>query len=346
MLVAPFVYFWAGGGLKILLVSMRHDYGDASRGDSYDYCNVYQPLLDLGHKVTFFDYMAELKELGRNEMNRKLLATVEQIRPRLSWFSLYTDQFDPDIIEKLRAWTTTLCFFYDDTWRVDYTRFWMRHFDFFTTPDVNGEKKYAALNLPNAIHFPFGCNERLYCKMDVPKKYDVSFVGGWHPYREWIIKRLCRAGILVEVAGHGWRRGTLSHHDMVTLFNESRINLNLSNSASWDVRYLTSSFRAMANRIRSSKTIEQLKARHFEINSCGTFQLSFYVEGLEQYYEIGREIAIYTNPEDLLIQIRRYLKNDEQRELIARAGHQRTLAEHTFAHRLQRAFLRMGIIDG
>jgi spore maturation protein CgeB len=329
--------------MKILLVCMGYDYGDPSRGHSYEYYNFYQSLKDLGHEVTLFDYMAELKRLGKAEMNRKLLEMVQASRPNLAMFSLYTDQLDPATVKQLSNYTRTLCFFHDDTWRVEFSQFWARHFDFFTTPDVYGERKYAAIGLPNAIHFPFGCNEKLYRKTGAPKKYDVSFVGAWHPYREWLIKRLRKAGFKVETAGYRWPSGIVSHEQMVALFNESRISLNMSNSASWDARYLLSSPRALVNRIRSPKSVEQLKARHFEINGCRGFQLSYYVEGLERHYEIGAEIAIYLDPDDLLQKVKLYLADETLRETIAEAGYARTMLDHTFKNRFRDVFDRMGL---
>lgn len=329
--------------MKILLVCMEYDHGDPSRGHSYEYYNFYESLRCLGHEVTLFDYMGEMRTLGKTEMNRKLLGVVQEIKPVLTLFSLYTDQFEPEVVRQLHNYTKTLCFFHDDTWRVEYSKFWARNFDFFTTPDNYGERRYTAQGLPNAIHFPFGCNENLYCKMGVPKRYDVSFVGGWSPYREWLVQRLRKAGVNVHAAGHLWPGGKIEHEEMVQVFNESRLNLNLSNSASWDARFLLSSPRALVNRIRSPKSIEQLKARHFEINGCGAFQLSYYVEGLETYYEIGKEIAIYADPNDLLEKVKLYLADNELRESIAQAGHRRTLAEHTFAKRFKKVFVRMGL---
>lgn len=330
--------------MKILLVCMQYDYGEPSRGYSYEYYNFYKSLLQIGHEVQLFDYMTELKQLGKTHMNRKLVELAKEYRPHLALFSLYTDQFKVETVEQMRNFTTSLCFFHDDTWRVEYSKFWAQHFDFFTTPDIYGEQKYIRLGMRNAIHFPFGCNERLYFKMDVQKKYDVSFVGGWHPYRSWLIDRIRKAGISVEVAGYRWPKGILSHSEMVTLFNESRINLNLSNSTSWDIRYLSSSLRAIAHQMRSSKNVEQLKARHFEINGCNSFQLSYYVEGLEKYYEIGSEIGIYIDPDDLIRKIQYFLKDDHLRESIAQAGYQRTLRDHTFAKRFQSVFSRMGLL--
>jgi len=130
---------------------------------------------------------------------------------------------------------------------------------------------------------------------------------------------------------------------MVRLFNESCINLNLSNTASWDVRYLMSSPRAVLNRIRSKKNIEQMKARIFEVNGCGAFQLSYFVEGLANCYDIDREIAVYADPDDLIDKIKFYLAHETLRESMATAGYERTLREHTYRQRFQIVFQRMGL---
>lgn len=329
--------------MKILLACMAHDYGDPERGYSYEYYNFYQSLKELGHEVELFDYMTEIKALGKAAMNRKLLKLVASSKPSLAMFSLYTDQFEPETIRALGQLTRTLCFFHDDTWRVEFSQFWAPLFDYFTTPDVYGERTYHARGLHNAIHFPFGCNELLYRKTDVSQKYDVSFVGAWHPYRQWLVERLRKEGFAVKTAGYRWPEGIVPHEEMVAIFNESRINLNMSNSASWDARYLLASPRGMLNRIRSPKTVEQLKARHFEINGCGAFQLSYYVEGLETQYAIGREIAVYLDSDDLLRKVRQFLEVPALRCEIAQAGYARTLAEHTFARRFQHVFTRMGL---
>jgi spore maturation protein CgeB len=58
------------------------------------------------------------------------------------------------------------------------------------------------------------------------------------------------------------------------------------------------------------------------------------VRGLENHLAIGKEIAIYTTPEECAQQCRYYLSNDALRREVARNGHLRTVGEHTFAHRL------------
>lgn len=332
--------------MKILVVCMLHTYGDPGREYSYEYFNFYQSLKHMEHEVELFDYMGELKKLGKAGMNQKLLTRVREWRPAVALFSLYTDQFEPEIVNALRNHTKTFCFFHDDTWRIEYSRYWAPQFDYFSTPDLHGEEKYREIGLPNAIYFPFGCNERIFRKLDVPKRFDVSFVGAWHPCREWLIKRIRKAGISVAVAGYRWPDGEVDQESMVRIFNESRINLNLSNSASWDARYLVSSPRGLLNRLRSKKNIEQMKARIFEVGGCGAFQLSYFVEGLAQCYAIDREIGVYADADDLIEKVKFYLTHEALRESVARAAYERTLKEHTFALRFHAAFQRMGVGNG
>lgn len=328
--------------MKILVVCMRHNYGDPRRELSFEYFNFYQVLVQMGHDVKLFDFAFEINELGKGAMNQKLLDLTKQWKPDVTLFSLYTDEFEPMVVNEMRAHTKTICFFHDDTWRIDFSRFWAKQFDFFTTPDLYGELKYREIGLSNAIYFPFGCNERISKQLGIPKKYDVSFVGGWHPHREWIINRIRKAGFSVEVFGYGWPNGEIDQEGMVKVFNESHINLNLSNSSAWDIRYLLSSFRAIRSNLRSKKTTEQLKARIFEVGGCNAFQLTYYVEGMAKCFQIDEEIAVYADPDDLIQKIKFYLDHQPLRESIAAAGYKRVLECHTFAQRFKMVLQRMG----
>lgn len=328
--------------MKILLICMEHHYGDPSRGRSYEYFNFHESL-KIEHDVVLFDYMQEMRLSGKSAMNRRLVEVTSNGGFDVAIFSLYTNQLDFNTVDKVRGMTKTLSFFHDDTWRREYVRSWAPHFDFFTSSDPECKNKYTKAGLPHVIHFPFGANERLYRPLNLPKRHDVSFVGGWHPVREWLISRLRKAGIQVAVAGDGWPNGIIEHEAMVRMFNESRINLNLSNSRSWDLRMLTAMHVKGLRQLLSAKAFEQIKARHFEINSCGSFQLSYYVDGLERAYAPGQEIGLYLDPDDMIEKVRYYLNDADLRERIAAAGLARTLNEHTFKIRFDRVFNEMGL---
>jgi len=170
----------------------------------------------------------------------------------------------------------------------------------------------------------------------------------YHPYRAWYPNKVQRAGIDMHVWGFGWNAGRLDRDGMIDVFNQSRINLNLSNCVSWDLRYLASSPKAIkdtltASRRKDPKTREMVKARHFEINACGGFQLSYYVEGLERHYQIGEEIALYGSIEDIVDKVRYYLKHEDEREAIAQRGYERTLRDHSMEKRFVDLFKAIGI---
>jgi spore maturation protein CgeB len=165
--------------------------------------------------------------------------------------------------------------------------------------------------------------------------HDVSFVGGGHPWRSFVVSRLRKAGISVYTAGPFWPAGTLSTTEMVRTFSRSRINLNLANGRNWDIRYLLTTRRALRTTLRTGKVREGIKARHFEIAGSGGFQLSYYEEDLERHFQIGEEIAVYIDVDDLVEKVRYFLSNDAERERIAAAGLQRARAEHTAERRMR-----------
>lgn len=328
-----------------LFVASLYNDGQRDRGFSYEYCNLYQPLARVVESVQTFDFMQIAAEIGIARMNEQLLEAVKRERPALTLVVPFTDELQAEVIDEMSRHTTTVAYFFDDMWRLEYSQSLARHFTFVTTSDVKGVRRFHEAGLDNAVYSPFGCNHRIFQKQDLAKIYDVTFVGGYHPSRAWWLQQVRDAGINVSVWGQGWGTGRVEQDDLVRIFNQSKINLNLSNSAEWDLRYVLTLKRPIRDTVRAwrntarawqghdSKNREQVKGRHFEINACGGFQLSYYIEGLERHYRIGDEIALYASPDDLVETIRYYLKHDAERETIARAGYERTSREHTMERR-------------
>jgi spore maturation protein CgeB len=88
---------------------------------------------------------------------------------------------------------------------------------------------------------------------------------------------------------------------------------------------------------------EQIKGRNFEVPGCGGFLLTGQADNLHDYYAPSQQVACYRNFEELVHKVRHYLRHEEERAAIAAAGHQRTLAEHTYAHRFADIFRQMGV---
>ncbi len=336
--------------MKVLIVSMKYEYNTKNSGLSVSEFYFEKPIEALGHIVLSYDFGGRYSMIGRKAMNLELLEMIKDECPAITLFVPYKDEFIPEMVDEMNKYTNTVGYFFDDTWRIVYSQFWAGYFKFVTTSSVNGINRWRDRGCNNFLYSPFACNHELLKKTDVPKKYDVSFVGGYHPYRAWVFRKLRKAGIDVHVWGFGWKTGPLDMADMINVFNQSKINLNLSNNESFDLRFVLNFSRPILETLRvvkktylslvksDAKTIEMVKARHFEINSCGGFQLSFYVEGLEQHYRIGEEIAIFQSTDEIIEKVKYYLKNENEREEIAKIGYKRTLEDHTLQQRFKKLF--------
>ena len=78
----------------------------------------------------------------------------------------------------------------------------------------------------------------------------------------------------------------------------------------------------------------QIKARTFEVPGAGGFLLTENAEGLDHFYAVGKEIAVFDDGSDLEQKIRYYLAHAPERDAIANAGFERTSRNHTYETRL------------
>jgi hypothetical protein len=77
--------------------------------------------------------------------------------------------------------------------------------------------------------------------------------------------------------------------------------------------------------------------RIFEGSATGALVLTdSTANGLPELFKLGAEIVTYTDDDDLLEKVHYYLAHADEREMIARAGQQRTLSQHTYRHRCQK----------
>lgn len=108
--------------------------------------------------------------------------------------------------------------------------------------------------------------------------------------------------------------GTVDFYEQAPLvFRRSRINLNIS--------------------LRSIKSGIPLRA--FDIMGSGGFLLSnFQADFLDDFIP-GEDFAYYDSKEDLLSKIDYYLSHEDERIAIAKSGHDKVAASHTFRHRVK-----------
>jgi spore maturation protein CgeB len=75
--------------------------------------------------------------------------------------------------------------------------------------------------------------------------------------------------------------------------------------------------------------------RLYEATGVGSLLVTDAKCNLPSLFEPGKEALAYRNSEECIELIEHYLKHDEERDLIARCGQQRTLREHSYYRRME-----------
>ena len=111
-------------------------------------------------------------------------------------------------------------------------------------------------------------NTSYFRKIDKHKFYDVTFLGSLYDHRKKMLLNLEKKGIKVDYFGGG-NENKIHISEMVKIFNNSKIVLNITTGK--------------ANR-------EIIQGRVFEVTLSGSFLLTEYIPGIENWFEIGSEI--------------------------------------------------------
>ncbi len=166
-----------------------------------------------------------------------------------------------------------------------------------------------------ALFFPEASDPEIFHPMpELPKIYDVCFVGGRYGIREQIVVALRNAGINVAAFGSGWEAGRIDTESVPKLFAQSRIILGVGT-------------------IGHCSDFYALKMRDFDAPMSGSMYLTHDNFDLNTLFAVGDEIVTYRSIEDCVKKTRYYLDHEVEREAIASAGCQRAVAEHTWEHR-------------
>ena len=359
--------------MKILYLAQRYDYGNPSNGLSFEHFNFHESLCAMGYDVTTFDYPSVIEKLGRAQANRQLESIVLQDRPSVLFGVVRRDLISKRLMRRIseQTSTTTINWFCDDHWQFDsHALGWTPCFNYVVTTSQAAYQRYQAHGLSNVIKSQWGANHTQYKPTADQPAYDVTFVGQPYGIREQAIHTLDRAGIKAHAWGSGWPAGKLSQDEMIRVFGQSKINLNFADASS-STRTRAEAF-AASHTVRSlrdkpglwriwsgaqqlaawdKRRVErnadapprQIKGRVFEVPACGGFLLTQPAEDLDTYFKPGQDCATFESVDDLVDQVRYYLKHDDERRAIAQRGYERTLAEHTYAARFDSIFEQAGV---
>ncbi|MBN2982669.1 CgeB family protein [Cohnella algarum] len=235
----------------------------------------------------------------------------------------------------------TAIWFADDPYFTVETAEIAPHYDWVFTHELSCADWYRSLGCANVHYLPLAASIACYRPAHIEPQYrsDVCFIGTAFPNRALFFDRMAEflAGLRTVIIGGLWetrlanysllqdriRPGFTSPDECAKYYAGAKIVLNLHRQ--------TEEEKNTANLPGKS-----INPRTYEIAASGALQLTDIREDLPLYYAPGREIAVYSSPEEAQHKIRYYLNRESERRSMAWNALVRTRKEHTYAHRLDR----------
>lgn len=301
---------------------------------------LYEKITALTKSQDPSEIISNLFEEAIIDYNKELLQEVVAIQPDVL-LVLKGNILLPGTIEKIRNKLDVILVLwsYDSALRFSNVLKGGRYYHLFYTyepTDIQGLRKYDI----HAKYLPMAYDPDTYFKLeDETYIRDISFVGALsvYPNRKKILELIIsqHKNLDLEIWGTAWtwynpflqyeykiKRRALGKHihnynippeEVNKVYNATKICLNIHH--------------------RQSK--EGVNPRTFEIIGAGAFQLIDHKKILEDLFDIEREIVCYKNEADLLDKIEYYLENEDERNKIARRGHEIVKKKHTYKHRAE-----------
>ena len=301
--------------MKILLTTNK----TLPRGNKIEedggYYNLYLPMKELGHDVYFYDTV---------NSGEKYSKIIETFKPDLIFCCMTGDRsltpcepWEEIEAETLSGRTKTFNWFCDDTWRFEnFSSQMCFKFHVCSTPEPSYLKKYKDIGYKNIILGAWYSNANFHPYIEFEKKnIEISFVGRADFLREPYLNFLKSKEISVTNIEN------VSRNDLMKSFSESKIGLSFSTNPNDPER----------------KT--QMKARMFEVPAANSLLLTEYHQGIEEFFDINKEIITWETAKELCEKAKFLLANPQIAKNIAKNGHIRFMRDHDSKRRIEQILL-------
>lgn len=160
---------------------------------------------------------------------------------------------------------------------------------------------------PRAYWLPLACDPQIHRRYDVPKRYDIGFVGAagrGYERRRALLNRLARRGFSVSDYGRAYTPA-----EMAYVYSESRLVFNCS------LRH-------------------EVNMRLFEGPATGSMLLTDRIgNGLSELVTDREHVVMYDDAQ-LAELAEEYMRDATARELVAARGYEHVRTHHTYDHRV------------
>jgi len=312
----------------------------------------------------------EYMEHARPELEAALLRQVEAAHaeePIDVLFCYFYNSFcRPEVISEIGSWgIATFNWYCNASYQFHLVSQIAPAFDWSLVPERFRLEDYRRAGA-RPLYCQEAANPSVYHPFDVPRDMDAAFVGGAYGDRPNYIRSLVDADVRVRAYGLGWEQlcaplspgvrlrralgqvrrtvgrrllhpprlpasavgGVLTDAEMIRMFSRAKVSLGFS---------------VVDDGGAHDPAIRQVRLRDFEAPMSGAFYLLEYVDEIEEFFELDREIVCFSSRSELVEKARYYLAHPDEREAIRMAGHERALRDHTWQRRLANAFAEAGV---
>ncbi|HEX2781722.1 MAG TPA: glycosyltransferase, partial [Gemmatimonadaceae bacterium] len=262
--------------------------------------------------------------------NLELLRLVDEVRPQLL-LVIDTTGVRPGTLGQIRARcpdTALHCVFPDSPHSLDIERIAaLPLFDRVGTSSPAWVDVFRRLGARHAAYLPFAADTELHVPggADAARKADVCFVGTWRPEREAFLEQLSDLDLRIWGSDYWktrtrpssplrarWAGRPLRGEELGAVCASTRVMLNVMDVATWPGPNM----------------------RTFEQAACGAFSLTTRTPAVLELFTEGENIECFDDVREARAKIERYLRDDERRARVARAGLALVTTHHTYAHRI------------
>jgi spore maturation protein CgeB len=162
----------------------------------------------------------------------------------------------------------------------------------------------------------------------VEKEIDASFVGGISRHHGKALPMLEYLARSTPIEFFGYGAGSLTRSSPILARHHGEV---------WGLdmyRALASSRLALNRHINVAENNAN-NMRLYEATGVGTLLITDRKDNLGELFEVGKEVVVYSRPEEAAELINYYIAHPDEARAIALAGQARTLREHTYAQRMQ-----------
>lgn len=159
---------------------------------------------------------------------------------------------------------------------------------------------------------------------------DVRYIGNYSPAKHRWIEGLHNAlpGVKLRVVGNRWAR-TLPRP-----LNAQLVEARAYHAADYALAVQTARINIAVHWGKAPNGWEDLvSTRTFEIPACGGFMLHIDNDEVREYFDVGSEIDVFSDVEELADKCQFYLEHDEIRRRMATKAHERCVPAYSYHSR-------------